>query len=45
MVCPQGISSKQDIEMLRSSSAMAGYTDPNFASFGGGFGFDGSPSF
>jgi len=45
MVCPQGISSKQDIEMLRSSSAMAGYSDPNFASFGGGFGFDGSPQF
>jgi len=45
MVCPQGISSKQDIEMLRSSSAMAGYTDPNFASFSGGFGFDGSPQF
>jgi len=45
MVCPQGISSKSDIEKLRSKSAMAGYSDPNFASFGGGFGFDGSPSF
>ena len=46
MVCPQGISSKSDIEKLRSSSAMAGYNDPNFMnSFGGGFGFDGSPSF
>jgi len=49
IVCPQGISSKSDIEKLRSKSAMAGYSDPNFASFGGGFGggfgFDGSPSF
>ncbi len=45
LVCPQDISSKADIEKLRSRSAMAGYTDPNFASFGGGFGFDGSPSF
>ena len=45
MVCPQDISSKSDIEKLRSKSAMAGYSDPNFASFGGGFGFDGSPSF
>ena len=45
LVCPQGISSKADIEKLRSISAMAGYSDPNFASFGGGFGFDGSPSF
>ena len=45
MVCPQDISSKSDIEKLRSKSAMAGYTDPSFASFGGGFGFDGSPSF
>ena len=46
MVCPQNISSKADIEKLRSSSAIAGYNDPNFAnSFGGGFGFDGSPSF
>lgn len=46
IVCPQGISSKSDIEKLRSKSAMAGYSDPSFAnSFGGGFGFDGSPSF
>jgi len=46
LVCPQGISSKADIEKLRSKSAMAGYSDPSFAnSFGGGFGFDGSPSF
>jgi fumarate reductase iron-sulfur subunit len=45
LVCPQGISSKSDIEKLRSKSAIAGYSDPNFASFGGGFGFDGSPSF
>jgi fumarate reductase iron-sulfur subunit len=45
LVCPQGISSKSDIEKLRSSSAMAGYSDPSFASFGGGFSFDGSPSF
>ena len=46
LVCPQEISSKADIEKLRSFSAIAGYTDPNFAnSFGGGFGFDGSPSF
>jgi len=51
IVCPQGISSKSDIEKLRSKSAMAGYSDPSFTnSFGGGFGFltenaDGSPSF
>ncbi len=45
LVCPQGISSKSDIEKLRAKSAMAGYTDPSFANFGGGFGFDGSPSF
>ena len=46
IVCPQEISSKSDIEKLRSKSAMAGYSDPSFAnSFGGGFGFDGSPSF
>lgn len=46
LVCPQNISSKSDIEKLRGKSAMAGYTDPNFASsFGGGFGFDGTPSF
>lgn len=46
MVCPQGISSKSDIEKLRAKSAQNGYMDPSFASFGGGFGsFDGSPSF
>ena len=46
IVCPQNISSKSDIEKLRSKSAMAGYSDPSFANgFGGGFGFDGSPSF
>lgn len=46
LVCPQEISSKADIEKLRAKSAMAGYSDPSFAnSFGGGFGFDGSPSF
>ncbi|MEA3370676.1 MAG: 2Fe-2S iron-sulfur cluster-binding protein [Campylobacterota bacterium] len=46
VVCPQNISSKADIEKLRARSSMAGYQDPNFAnSFGGGFGFDGSPTF
>jgi fumarate reductase iron-sulfur subunit len=45
LVCPQGISSKADIEKLRAKSAMFGYIDPNFGNFGGGFGFDGSPSF
>jgi fumarate reductase iron-sulfur subunit len=45
MVCPQGISSKSDIEKLRVKSTQAGYMDPSFSSFGGGFGFDGSPSF
>ena len=45
LVCPQGISSKADIEKLRSKSVMAGYSDPSFSNFGGGFGFDGSPSF
>ncbi len=45
IVCPQGISSKADVEKLRSKSAMLGYSDPSFGSFGGGFGFDGSPSF
>jgi len=41
LVCPQDISSKSDIEKLRSKSAMAGHTDPNFASmdFGGGLSF------
>ena len=46
LVCPQNISSKADIEKLRMKSTMAGYTDPSFTqNFGGGFGFDGSPSF
>ena len=45
VVCPQAISSKADIEKLRAKSAGYGYMDPNFGSFGGGFGFDGSPSF
>jgi len=34
IVCPQGISSKADIEKLRARSAMQGYSDPNMASFG-----------
>ena len=45
LVCPQNISSKADIEKLRMKSAQYGFMDPNFGSFGGGFGFDGSPSF
>ena len=46
LVCPQGISPKQDIEKLRAKSAQFGYMDPNFGSFGGfGGGFDGSPQF
>ena len=45
LACPQGISSKADIEKLRSKSAQQGFMDPNFGNFGGGFGFDGSPSF
>ena len=46
LVCPQDISSKADIEKLRTKSSMAGYMDPNFGNFGGAFGgFDGSPSF
>jgi fumarate reductase iron-sulfur subunit len=45
LVCPQNISSKADIEKLRMKSAEYGFMDPSFASFGGGFGFDGSPSF
>lgn len=50
LVCPQGISSKLDIEKLRSKSAMQGYMDPNQGGFGTDFGFgapsfDGSPSF
>ena len=49
VVCPQGISSKADIEKLRAKSSQQGYMDPNFGSFSGGFdsgfGFDGSPGF
>jgi fumarate reductase iron-sulfur subunit len=48
LVCPQGISSKADIEKLRAKSSQYGYMDPNFGNFSGGFdgGFgDGSPSF
>ena len=43
VVCPQDISSKADIEKLRARSAMDGYMDPSYASFGSSF--DGSPSF
>ena len=41
LVCPQGISSKADIEKLRMKSIQYGYSDPNFASmdFGGGLSF------
>ncbi|WP_434637166.1 2Fe-2S iron-sulfur cluster-binding protein [Sulfurimonas sp. NW7] len=40
LVCPQGISSKADIEKLRMKSTMAGYSDPSFAqNFGGGLSF------
>jgi len=47
VVCPQGISSKADIEKLRAKSSQQGYMDPNFGSSGGGFdsAFDGSPQF
>ncbi len=45
LVCPQEISSKADIEKLRAKSAMFGYMDPSFSSFGFGGGFDGSPVF
>lgn len=46
VVCPQGISSKTDIEKLRAKSAQEGYMDPSFANFGSfGSGFDGSPVF
>ena len=54
VVCPQGISSKADIEKLRVKSSVAGYSDPSFSQdfgagfgndFGGSFGFDGSPTF
>lgn len=44
LVCPQGISSKADIEKLRMKSMQFGYSDPNFASFGGGLDF-GAPQF
>ena len=39
VVCPQGISSKADIEKLRAKSAQQGYMDPNFDNFGGGLSF------
>lgn len=45
LVCPQEISSKADIEKLRSKSMMLGYNDPNFATLGDFGSFDGSPSF
>jgi fumarate reductase iron-sulfur subunit len=44
LVCPQGISSKADIEKLRAKSSMLGYMDPSFGNFGGSFN-DGSPVF
>jgi succinate dehydrogenase / fumarate reductase, iron-sulfur subunit len=44
IVCPQKISPKQDITMLRTKSNLAGYMDPNFSSFGGGLDF-GAPIF
>jgi len=44
LVCPQGISSKADIEKLRMKSTQFGYSDPNLNSFGGGLDF-GSPQF
>jgi len=37
IVCPQNISSKSDIEKLRSKSVMEGYEDPSFAKSFGGF--------
>ena len=39
LVCPQDISSKSDIEKLRTKSSIAGYMDPSFANFGGGLSF------
>ncbi len=40
VVCPQGISSKDDIVVLRNLSAMEGFVDPNFLSnFGSGLEF------
>jgi len=44
LVCPQGISSKTDIEKLRSRSVLSGYNDPSFTPFFG-TSFDGSPDF
>lgn len=44
LVCPQGISSKADIEKLRMKSTQFGYSDPNFTSFGGNLDF-GAPQF
>jgi len=34
VVCPQGISSKADIEKLRAKSSMKGYVDPNITNMG-----------
>ena len=34
VVCPQGISSKADIEKLRARSSMSGFMDPNMANMG-----------
>jgi fumarate reductase iron-sulfur subunit len=34
VVCPQGISSKSDIEKLRAKSSMNGFADPNIANMG-----------
>ena len=47
LACPQGISSKADIEKLRFKSSEYGYMDPSFSSGFGfdGTSFDGSPSF
>ncbi len=36
-VCPQGISSKDDINVLRAKSVQAGYSDPNFQTMDFGF--------
>jgi len=45
IVCPQGISSKADIEKLRMKSIQFGYSDPNFSNAGfGGLDF-GAPQF
>ncbi|EQB40201.1 succinate dehydrogenase [Sulfurimonas hongkongensis] len=45
LVCPQGISSKADIEKLRMRSMASGHSDPSFATSFQGASFDGSPSF